>query len=207
LNLPSDLSRGKKAFEELLIDARRGSVEAKNELFIQLQTYLTFVAKQARNPNLAAKAGASDIVQQTLLTATQAFDQFRGDTEEQFRGWLRQILINQTNDQHRYFAARRRDARQEHYFQKGDSTAVNLQEPVDLQLTPCSEAIAAERSAAIQGCLEKMPSDLQQVLRLRNWEKLSFREIAGRIGVTTSVAAKLWYRALVELQRLYDKDE
>ncbi len=207
MNSPNENRNGKKPFGDLLFDARHGSVQAKNELFVQVQTYLTFVAMQKQNPKLSAKAGASDIVQQSLLLATEEFDQFRGDTEEQFLGWLRQIVVNQTSDQHRHFTAKRRDARQERHFQNGDSTGLNLAEPFDLQLTPCSEAMATERTDAIQRCLEKLSAELRQVLRLRNWDKLPFREIGQRMGVSTSVAAKLWYRALVEIQRSYDKGE
>jgi RNA polymerase sigma factor (sigma-70 family) len=63
--------------------------------------------------------------------------------------------------------------------------------------------MARERALAVQTALEKLPAELRQVIRLRNWEKLQFREIGERMNVSTSSAAKLWYKALVELQRIH----
>ena len=40
----------------------------------------------------------SDIVQQTLLKAHEKFDQFRGSTEHELRGWLRAILARNLVD-------------------------------------------------------------------------------------------------------------
>jgi RNA polymerase sigma-70 factor (ECF subfamily) len=37
----------------------------------------------------------SDVVQQTLLRAHQNLDQFKGNCDEQLRGWLRTILLNE----------------------------------------------------------------------------------------------------------------
>lgn len=204
--LSNDELWGERPFSQLLQHARLGSIEARNELFTQIRAYLTFVAVQEHHPRRGAKGSVSDIVQQTLLSATQEFQQFQGDSEYQFRHWLRRILLNLSNDHYRYVTAKRRDVRLEQPLATGDSTTLCVQ-PIDPHLTPCSEALSSEQIAVIQRSMAKLPSDLRQVLYLRNWERLSFSEIAAKIGVTTSVAAKLWYRALVELKQVYDQTE
>lgn len=199
MNQPSDES---SPFLDLLAAARAGDVAARNELFVQFQTYLNFVAQQVQQPELMAKAGASDIVQQTLLQATEEFENFRGQSAEQFRGWLRQILINEARTLGRRYHARRRNAQIELPLVTTDSTDSPRELP-DSQLTPSSEAMAREQALWIQNCLEKLPEEMRQVIRMRNWDKLQFHEIAEHLGISTSSAAKLWYRALIELQRLH----
>jgi RNA polymerase sigma-70 factor (ECF subfamily) len=54
--------------------------------------YLRLLARLLWQPGLQRRLDLSDIVQQTLLKAHKARDQFRGTTEEEWRGWLRTIL-------------------------------------------------------------------------------------------------------------------
>ena len=162
-------------------------------------------AEQQRNPQLSAKAGASDIVQQTLLNAAEEFQSFRGTTLEQFRGWLRQILINEIRGLNRRFTARRRNVAQELELDRLDSGSQfgGVTELADDLLTPSRQLLAEEESEALKSAKEKLPAEMRQVIQLRNWERLQFHEIAERMGISLSSAAKLWYRALVELQRLH----
>jgi RNA polymerase sigma-70 factor, ECF subfamily len=196
-NLPSnggDINR-------LLAEARSGSPSARNELFTHFQKYLAFLAQEYQNTELAAKVGASDIIQQTLLQATSELAEFRGTTAEQFRGWLRQILVNEARSINRHFGAQRRAAGAECSLQPGGSNLDH--DPPDGQLTPSSEAMARERAAAVHISLEKLPPEMRQVIRLRNWDMLPFSEIGKQMHLPTSSAAKLWYRAVIELQRIH----
>ncbi len=201
----NDSPSNRSSFGELLAAARAGSDAARNDLFAQVQTYLLFVAGQVRNPGLSPKAGASDIVQQTLGYAAEEFDQFRGDSEQQFRGWLRQILIHKNHELIRRYRSLRRDAAKEQRLQADDSASAVRIEPIDPQRTPFSSVLAKEQADAIARSLEKLPPEMRLVVQLRNWERLQFNEIAIRMGTTTASAAKLWYRALIELERLYGK--
>lgn len=203
---PAAEQDGTEGLDQLLVQAREGSASARNELFRQVQRYLTWLAQQHHNPQLSAKAGTSDIVQQTLLQAAGEFDRFRGTSAEEFRGWLRQILLNEARGLNRHYGAQRRSARAELPLSPADSTEAPGN-PADDQLTPCSDAMAREQAAWIRQCMEKLPEEMHQVIRLRNWERLQFHEIGERMGMATSSAAKLWYRALIELQRLHSEGQ
>jgi RNA polymerase sigma-70 factor (ECF subfamily) len=56
--------------------------------------YLRLVARLLWQPGLQRRLDLSDVVQQTLLNAHRNLHQFRGNTEEIWRGWLRAILRN-----------------------------------------------------------------------------------------------------------------
>src|SRR5262245_66421107 len=63
----------------------------------------------AARPWLSPKLDASDLVQQTLLKAHAARDQFRGRSPEELTGWLRQILARTRANARRTFAQAKRN--------------------------------------------------------------------------------------------------
>src|SRR5437868_14810099 len=75
--------------------------------------YLRMLARLQLHPRLHGKLDASDVVQQTLLSAHANQEQFRGHTEAELLGWLRQILANHLAGAARSFAAGVRDVRRE----------------------------------------------------------------------------------------------
>lgn len=76
----------------------------------RFRDYLRLLARLQLDPRLRGKVDPSDLVQQTLLEAYQARDQFRGKTPEQRAAWLRQILANTLASIVRDFGRARRDA-------------------------------------------------------------------------------------------------
>src|SRR5262245_66692989 len=88
----SEPSRG-GSLEQLLQAARAGSTEALGRVFEGCRHYLLLVANEGLESDLRAKAGASDLVQDTFLEAQQAFIRFQGTSERDLLAWLRQILL------------------------------------------------------------------------------------------------------------------
>jgi len=76
--------------------------------------YLLALAKSQLNPRLQTKMGASDVVQQSLLQACQAIGEFRGSSEAELRGWLRQILARNIIHVHRDLHRDKRNIDREH---------------------------------------------------------------------------------------------
>src|SRR6516165_4683045 len=60
--------------------------------------YLHLLARVFVGRRQRRGVSASDLVQQTMLKAWKHQDQFRGETEEQWRAWLRQILAHSIAD-------------------------------------------------------------------------------------------------------------
>ena len=76
----------------LIERARREEPGALDRLLDLYRNYLRLLARTGLDASLQGKADPSDLVQDALLKAAQHFDQFRGATDAELAGWLRQIL-------------------------------------------------------------------------------------------------------------------
>src|SRR5215470_4731845 len=60
--------------------------------------YLHLLARLTLPRRLRGLLSASDLAQDTILKALRKREQFRGQTEAEYRGWLRAILANALAD-------------------------------------------------------------------------------------------------------------
>jgi RNA polymerase sigma-70 factor (ECF subfamily) len=185
----------------LLTEARAGSREALGQLLETYRRYLLMVARRKLNADLRSKAGASDIVQQTFLEAQRDFGGFRGVTEAELLGWLRQILLNNLASFSRGFreTAKRKPAHE--ISLEVCAALVSEGGPTDATPAPLDEAITRERIEALRRALAGLPDDYCQVLLLRHQEGLSYEEIGRVLQRTPNATRKLWHRALERLQK------
>ena len=180
-------------------------VQSQIESIEKYENYLLAIATDEMQSAMLRKFGPSDIVQQTFQQAVTNVTSFRGSNEQQFRSWLRSILINQLRQNVREHSCRKRDHRLERPIAKQDySDSSHTSEPPDLWPTPSTKAAAIEENQLLQLALARLPDRQQVIIRLRNWEKLSFEEIANRMNLTCDVAKKTWYRALLRLQKFLE---
>jgi RNA polymerase sigma-70 factor (ECF subfamily) len=181
----------------LLDDARAGDRQALGQLWEFCRAYLVQVANAELNPQLQAKVGGSDLVQETFLEAQRIFSRFDGASQAQLRAWLRAILLNKMATCARYFQAARRRATQEVGFDSGSDRQA---EPADSQPGPSSIFVRQERVLDLTAALDRLPEHYRQVLVWRQIEDLSFEEMAQRLGRSVEAVRKLWLRAVQQLQ-------
>lgn len=180
-------------FEDLFLRARNGDREAIGTLLDTHRNYLLMVAAAEFDDQITARAGASDVVQESLLHAQQHFDQFQGTAESEFRAWLRAILTNDLRKTRRTHFTRKRNAAAEVSLHGQSAVGHGL---VDPNLTPSSAVLRKERSERVIELLDQLPPDYAQVIRYRNFDCLAFDEIGQRMGRTADAARKLWARAI-----------
>ena len=92
--------------------ARGGSADALGQVLAYCRQYLLALANDRMEPELQAKLGASDVVQDTFLEAQRDFGQFRGGSKEDLLAWLRRILLHNLANASRQY--RDTDKRQIH---------------------------------------------------------------------------------------------
>lgn len=183
----------------LLKHAREGDRVSREKLLAHVQRYLAFVANQQLDKGLQARMGPSDVVQQSMMRAVENLDQFRGNSLDAFRAWIRKILVNEARQMMRDQRALKRDVGREQRLP--DDGEVNAHGMGNAVLTPGTRAIHRERSQAVNEAMARLSEPDRQVIQWRTWEGLSFEEIGKRLGITASAASRRWYRALIQFRK------
>ncbi len=194
----------------LIKQARSGDDSAKSELAAQVQSYLSMMADRKLNPAIRSNVNPSDIVQYTLIRMVDGIDKFRGTTRAEFFGWLKTIVHNESAKANRHFRSQKRDVTRQRSIIQPESGSFFFAEPSDSQPTPQTNALSRERIQLLYELLKKLPEDYAEVIRLRNLEQLTFREIGEKMERSEAAANKLWNRAIEkfqkELERSSDSD-
>jgi RNA polymerase sigma-70 factor, ECF subfamily len=188
-----------------LIDrAREGDDTAREELFQCCRNYVAVLARTHVESWMQAKVDASDLVQQTLLDAHCGFDRFQGRTEGEWLAWLKQILAHNVQDFIRRFRAGKRNVHREATTAAGEGD--DPQALVDLisgsLLSPSQALMQHERELQLADALSRLSRDHQEVIHLRNLQRLPFDEVARRMDRSRPAVQMLWMRALKKLDEL-----
>jgi RNA polymerase sigma-70 factor, ECF subfamily len=187
-------------------DARAGSKEALGRMLADCQAYLLLVAGRELDPDLRAKGGASDLVQETLLEAYRDFDGFHGDTEENLLAWLRKLLLHNVGDFHRrYHGTVKRGTGRDSALASAGSSADPLLQVSANEPSPSEVSIAHEERGALERALDRLPADYRQVILWRYREELAFEDIGRLMNRTANAVEKLWLRAIERLRKELEK--
>lgn len=191
------------SLSQLLVEARAGDVAARDRLFAACRNYLAVVARAEVGSWLQAKVDASDLVQQTLLDAHRGLANFRGQSEAEWLGWLRQILSHNAADFVRHYGeAAKRKAAREVPLAPADSQQTNLVrfQPAAAIETPSEMLMRRETELQLADAIAALPQDYQEVIVLRNLQRLPFDEVARRMNRSRPAAQMLWMRAIRTLR-------
>jgi RNA polymerase sigma-70 factor (ECF subfamily) len=191
-----------------LIDrARRDEPGALDRLLDSYRNYLRLLARTGINASLQGKADPSDLVQDAFLKASQCFGQFRGTSDAELAGWLRQILARCLADFIRRFRAGIRSAGREQSLEQLLNRSSQAMEHV-LATNGTSPGASAQRrdlGVILSDALAELNEEQREVIVLHHLEGLGWEEVARRLGRTPGAVQKLWTRALKQLRPLIDE--
>jgi RNA polymerase sigma-70 factor (ECF subfamily) len=114
-------------------------------------------------------AEAEDLVQETYIRATQAMRKLRPDSY--IKGWLFTILKNIWFNQLR----KRRNGPQMVEIDSGDDAANSILEPSKNSHDLYVSKLEAEK---VRAAIQELPVEFREIILLREYEDLSYREIA-----------------------------
>jgi len=168
-----------------IIDAaRNGGAEALNRLLKVAHVYLGILAVHETPEATTPRFDASDIRQESMIDVARGIHLFQGRSRE-FFGWLRQIVRNNTIDQHR---RHRLSAEREVVH---DLLLNNIPAPSDTD-----QLLHFEQREQVEKAMSKLSEDHRAVLRLRVWERLKWEEIGRKLNRSADASRQLFARAL-----------
>jgi len=189
-------------FTQLIEGARGGDAECRDRLFALCRSYLGFVARSQVETWLRRKVDASDLIQETMLEACRDFERFDGHTEKEWLAWLRKILSHNAADFVRHYrgTAKRAAGREVPFRDPNDSHSPGAPEPAADQPTPSQEFLQLDTELRVTAAMAELPADYQEVILLRNLQRLPFQEVAERMSRSRPAVQMLWMRAIRKLQ-------
>jgi RNA polymerase sigma-70 factor (ECF subfamily) len=171
------------------------------------RNYLRLLARTGLDASLQGKADPSDLVQDALLKAAQNFGQFRGASDAELAGWLRQILARcLANFVRHYRTGGRRVGREQSLDQLLERSSEAMEQVLATNGTsPSGSAERRDLGVMLSDALAQMSEDQREVIVLVHLEGLGWDEVARRMGRTSGAVRKLWARALKQLRPLIDE--
>jgi len=134
------------------------------------QAYVFRLALSVLGPGY--EGDAEDVAQEVFIRVAGHLHEFRG--ESRFRTWLHRLTLNLAVDRRR-----RPRWRKPHL----DPAILDRCPTTDRGDDPFLTAEAAERTRAMQGCLETLPDSLRSVIHLRYWMDLQVDDIAATLQI------------------------
>lgn len=171
--------------QELVERVQRGDKKAFDLLVLKYQRkVVNLVSRYVRN-----SSEALDVTQEAFIKAYKAIPNFRG--ESAFYTWIYRIAIN-TAKNHIVAQGRRPPG-----FDLDAGTAEQMDIGVRLQenTTPENQLLQKEIAETIRDAIDELPDDLKTAITLREWEGLSYEEIAQAMSCPVGTVRSRIFRA------------
>ena len=189
---PSDI-------QALIEPARKGDRDAIDQLFAHYAPIVQRGLRKMIGERYRLLLGDSDdAAQDALLVAFSKLDRFDPDQGGSFGGWLLRIAELEILVRLRSERTQKRGSGQVGHLESHANFNPEGGEP-----TPSQHARGHELEERLQECMEQLPENEREVLRLKRYLGLSHEEIRVELGLPSAGAARaLLSRALVRLAEL-----
>jgi RNA polymerase sigma-70 factor (ECF subfamily) len=188
--------------EELLLGAREGDRDAVDRLMERHRQSLERMVRGRLNRAVARRVDASDVVQETLLTASKRMAEYVRDPRMPFHAWLRQIARDRLNDVYRRQLADKRSVANEQSVGGGEGSDFIPPAALvrDEELTPAEALLRQEFAERFNAAVETLIEADREIIFMRHAEQLTNSEVAEVLGLSQPAAAMRYLRALRQLK-------
>lgn len=175
----------------LIAEVQRGNKQAFDALVLKYQyKVIKLISRYIHDPS-----EVFDVAQETFIKAYRAIPNFRGDSA--FYTWLYRIAINTAKN---YLISQGRkivdlDA------ENGDVEQVAQKNGPRESSTPERMLICDEMEHLLFDVIEELPGELRTAIMLREWEGLSYGEIAIVMGCPVGTVRSRIFRAREAIER------
>ena len=158
------------------------------------QSIFNYIYFTVRNRDLA-----EDIFQETFVKAIITIKQGRYQESGKFRGWISRIAHNLIID---YF----RQEKNENTISNDDASIDLLNNPNLCDGTIEDEMVRAQITSDIRKLISFLPDAQREVLEMRYYQDLSFKEISEQTGVSINTALGRMRYAILNIRRMAEEN-
>jgi RNA polymerase sigma-70 factor (ECF subfamily) len=174
--------------EQIVRRALAGDAEAFGEIVLRWERRIFALSYGI----LGREEDARDATQETFIAAFRNLSGFRGDAK--VSSWLHRIAVNQCITRQR-----RAKVRGETSLEAQEETG-GAQLASTLEARPDELTEGRERTEAVRRAVNSLPPELRSVVVMKEFEDLTFQEIADALGVPLSTVKSRLYTALRQLR-------
>jgi RNA polymerase sigma-70 factor, ECF subfamily len=175
--------------DEVIVErALTGDAEAFGELVKRWERRIFALAYGM----LGREEDARDATQETFLAAFRNLRGFRG--EAKVSSWLHRIAVNQCITRQRRAKVRGESALED----EQEKNAGHFAAPVSF--SPARVTEGAQVTQAVRNAVNTLPLELRQIVVMKEFEDLTFREISDALDLPLSTVKSRLYTALKQLQ-------
>ena len=171
--------------EELVLRVQRGDKSAYDVLVLRYQHKIV----QLVNRYVKDHSEAQDVAQEAFIKAYRALGSFRGDSA--FYTWLYRIAINTAKN---YLVSRSR-RNYDGQVDVQDAEAVENAPQLQGLDTPERQLLGEEIIKTIQSAIEHLPEEMRVAIMLREFEGMSYEEIAEAMDCPVGTVRSRIFRA------------
>ena len=168
--------------------AKQGSEQARNDLAQQIRDPAYYFALQL----LGNREDAMDVTQDSLMRFLGSLERF--EEGRPVLPWVRRIVRNSVIDLQRRKSVRRADSLDSDGYE-GESLEI-----VDVGSDASDRAVNHERRKIVWNSLSDLPESQREIVVLREYQDLSYQEIASLLEVPIGTVMSRLHRARIELR-------
>ena len=182
-----------------------GDGQALNEVLDRDLPWIRNKVHQRLGDALRGKAETVDFVQDAMVEMLRYGPRFELANRAHFRALMAKIIENVLRGKHDWFQAQRRQIARERPL--ASETIVCLDPQADRIGTPSMVMDKNEREARVRLAVELLDPEDREILVLRQWQGLSFKETAEKLGLTEDAARMRFNRTLPKVARMMSQLE
>ena len=176
---------------------RKGDAQALGAMLDSLRPYVRVIVRSVNRGQSESVADESDLIQESLMQASQCSQSFHGESQAEWLGWLRTITVRTTNR-----ILQSRNQRSVAAIPAAElGTVIEDRGPV-----PGARLVRQETADQMALALTRLPEDMQQVLMARVVDALDFQSIAERMNRSPGAVRVLFLRALRRLKEVWQTE-
>jgi len=136
---------------------------------------------------------ARDATQETFINAYRNLARFRG--EAQVSSWLHRIAVNQCITRQRRARVRAETGLEEEVEAGREQSLSTVAEA-----SPAHTSESSQRAEAVRRAVASLPQELREIVLMKEFEELTFQEIADALRIPLSTVKSRLYTALKQLR-------